>query len=273
MTSPERHVAVITGAARGQGRSHAVALAESCADIIAIDRCADIDSIPYPLATKEDLAETARLVAEAGGRIETAVADVRNLSELRSAIDAGIAAFGDVDIVVANAGVVGIGLADPLDETVYSDIVDTNLRGVWNTIAATAPSMIRRGTGGSMILISSMQGLVGRGGDGSAATFAYAASKHGVVGLMRSAAYAYAPHNIRVNSVHPTGVATPMIFNEHMAKVFEANPDSSAMTGNLMPVPFVEPLDVTNAVVFLSGEKARYITGVSLPVDAGFAVM
>lgn len=161
MTSPERHVAVITGAARGQGRSHAVALAESGADIIAIDRCADIDSIPYPLATKEDLAETARLVAEAGGRIETAVADVRNLSELRSAIDAGIAAFGDVDIVVANAGVVGIGLADPLDETVYSDIVDTNLRGVWNTIAATAPSMIRRGTGGSMILISSMQGLVG----------------------------------------------------------------------------------------------------------------
>lgn len=273
MTNSDRQVAVITGAARGQGRSHAVALAEAGADIIAIDRCADIDSIPYPLATKEDLAETARLVAEAGGRIETSVADVRNLSELRAAIDTGIATFGDVNIVVANAGVVGIGLDDPLDETVYSDIVDTNLRGVWNTIAATAPSMIRRGTGGSMILISSMQGLVGRGGDGSAATFAYAASKHGVVGLMRSAAYAYAQHNIRVNSVHPTGVATPMIFNEHMAKVFEANPDSSAMTGNLMPVPFVEPLDVTNAVVFLAGEKARYITGVALPVDAGFAIM
>ncbi|OMB77398.1 mycofactocin-coupled SDR family oxidoreductase [Mycolicibacterium conceptionense] len=273
MTSPERQVAVITGAARGQGRSHAVALAEAGVDIIAIDRCADIDSIPYPLATKEDLDETARLVTEAGGQIETAVADVRNLAELRAAIDTGIAAFGDVNIVVANAGVVGIGLDDPLDETVYSDILDTNLRGVWNTIAATAPSMIRRGTGGSMILISSMQGLVGRGGDGSAATFAYAASKHGVVGLMRSAAYAYAQHNIRVNSVHPTGVATPMIFNEHMAKVFEANPDSSAMTGNLMPVPFVEPLDVTNAVVFLAGEKARYITGVALPVDAGFAIM
>ncbi|OBG83783.1 3-ketoacyl-ACP reductase [Mycobacterium sp. E802] len=273
MTSTDRQVAVITGAARGQGRSHAVALAEAGADIIAIDRCADIDSIPDPLATKEDLDETARLVTEAGGRIETAVADVRNLTELRAAIDTGINAFGDVNVVVANAGVVGIGLDDPMDEAVYSDIVDTNLRGVWNTIAATAPSMIRRGTGGSMILISSMQGLVGRGGDGSAATFAYAASKHGVVGLMRSAAYAYAQHSIRVNSVHPTGVATPMIFNEHMARVFEANPDSSAMTGNLMPVPFVEPLDVTNAVVFLAGEKARYITGVALPVDAGFAIM
>ncbi|WP_419186521.1 mycofactocin-coupled SDR family oxidoreductase [Mycolicibacterium peregrinum] len=273
MISPDRQVAVITGAARGQGRSHAVALAEAGADIIAIDRCADIDSIPYPLATKEDLDETARLVRDAGGRIETAVADVRNLADLRAAINAGIAAFGDVDVVVANAGVVGIGLGEPMDEQVYSDIVDTNLRGVWNTIAATAPSMIRRGTGGSMILISSMQGLVGRGGDGSAATFAYAASKHGVVGLMRSAAYAYAQQNIRVNSVHPTGVATPMIFNEHMAAVFEASPDSSAMSGNLLPVPFVEPLDVTNAVVFLAGEKARYITGVALPVDAGFAIM
>ncbi|WP_166903988.1 mycofactocin-coupled SDR family oxidoreductase [Mycobacterium sp. DL440] len=273
MTPPERHVVVITGAARGQGRSHAVALAEAGADIIAVDRCADIDSIPYPLATKEDLAETARLVREAGGRIETAVADVRNLADLRAAVDAGIAAFGEVDTVVANAGVVGIGLGETLDEQVYSDIVDTNLRGVWNTIAATAPSMIRRGTGGSMILISSMQGLVGRGGDGSAATFAYAASKHGVVGLMRSAAFAYAQHSIRVNSVHPTGVATPMIFNEHMAELFAANPEGTGMAGNLLPVPFVEPLDVTNAVVFLAGEKARYITGVALPVDAGFAVM
>ncbi len=273
MTSSDRQVAVITGAARGQGRSHAVALAQAGADIIAIDRCADIDSIPYPLATEDDLAETARLVREAGGRIETAVADVRNLSDLRAAVDAGVAVFGDVDVVVANAGVVGIGLDDPMDEQVYSDIVDTNLRGVWNTIAVTAPSMIRRGTGGSMILISSMQGLVGRGGDGSAATFAYAASKHGVVGLMRSAAFAYAQHNIRVNSVHPTGVATPMIFNEHMAQMFAANPEGSAMSGNLLPVPFVEALDVTNVVVFLAGEKARYITGVALPVDAGFAVM
>jgi len=156
---------------------------------------------------------------------------------------------------------------------VYRDIVETNLTGVWHTIATTAPSMIRGGIGGSMVLISSMQGLVGRGGDGSAATFGYAASKHGVVGLMRSASYAYADHNIRVNTVHPTGVATPMIFNQHMADMFAANPEGSAMAGNLLPVPYVEAQDVTNAVRFLISDGARYITGMTMPVDAGFGVM
>lgn len=272
---PDSHpqVAVITGAARGQGRSHAVALAAEGVDIIAVDRCADIDSIPYPLATKDDLEETADLVRAAGARVHPVVADVRDLATLRAGIDAGIDAFGELNVVIANAGVVGLGLPDPADEQVYEDIVDTNLRGAWNTLVATTESMIRGGRGGSIVLISSMQGLTGRGGDGSAATFAYAASKHGVVGLMRSAANAYAQYNIRVNSVHPTGVATPMIFNEHMAARFAENPDASAMTGNLLPVPFVEPLDVTNAVVWLAGDKARYITGVALPVDAGFAVM
>ncbi|ORB30808.1 mycofactocin-coupled SDR family oxidoreductase [Mycolicibacterium parafortuitum] len=269
----QRRVAVLTGAARGQGRSHAVALAEQGIDIIAVDRCADIESVPYPLATTADLDETAKLVHEAGADVETVVADVRDLNALQAGIDRGIARFGDVDIVIANAGVVAIGRPDPTDDQLYRDIVDVNLLGVWHTIAATAPSMIRRGTGGSMVLISSMQGLVGRGGDGSAATFAYAASKHGVVGLMRSAANAYAPHNIRVNSIHPTGVATPMIFNEHMAEVFAANPEGSAMSGNLLPVPFVEPSDVSAAVLYLVSDGARYITGTALPVDAGFAVM
>ncbi|BBY74935.1 short-chain dehydrogenase/reductase [Mycolicibacterium parafortuitum] len=269
----QRRVAVITGAARGQGRSHAVTLAEQGIDIIAVDRCADIESVPYPLATTADLDETAKLVHEAGADVETVVADVRDLNALQAGIDRGIARFGDVDIVIANAGVVAIGRPDPTDDQLYRDIVDVNLLGVWHTIAATAPSMIRRGTGGSMVLISSMQGLVGRGGDGSAATFAYAAAKHGVVGLMRSAANAYAPHNIRVNSIHPTGVATPMIFNEHMAEVFAANPEGSAMSGNLLPVPFVEPSDVSAAVLYLVSDGARYITGTALPVDAGFAVM
>lgn len=272
MGDTKNRVAVVTGAARGQGRSHAAALAAEGIDIIAIDRCADVESIPYPLATKEDLDETAALVRDAGAQIKTVIADVRDLSAMQAGIDSGVAEFGDVDIVIANAGVVGMGLSDPVDADVFDDIVAVNLRGVWNTIAATAPSMIRRG-GGAMVLISSMQGLVGRGGDGSAATFAYAASKHGVVGLMRSASYAYAKHGIRVNSVHPTGVATPMIFNEHMARVFEANPDPGAMSGNLLPVPFVEPVDVTNAVLYLVSDGARYVTGVTLPVDAGFAVM
>jgi SDR family mycofactocin-dependent oxidoreductase len=273
MDSTTNRVAVITGAARGQGRSHAVALAAAGIDVIAVDRCADIASIPYPLATLDDLKETAELVRAAGGRIETVVADVRDLAELQAGIGRGIDRFGDVGIVIANAGVVGMGLTDPVDGQVFRDIVDTNLVGVWNTVAATAPSMIRRGTGGSMVLISSMQGLIGRGGDGSAATFAYAASKHGVVGLMRSAANAYAPHNIRVNSIHPTGVATPMIFNEHMARMYEANPEPSAMSGNLLPVPFVEAADITSAVLYLISDGARYVTGTTLPIDAGNAVM
>jgi SDR family mycofactocin-dependent oxidoreductase len=265
-------VAVITGAARGQGRSHAVALAREGIDIIAIDLCGDIDSIPYPLATESDLEETAAMVRAAGARVVTAIADVRDLTGVQAAVDRGVSALGEVSIVIANAGVVGMGLSDPLDQEVFRDIVDTNLHGVWHTIAATAPSMMRAG-GGSMVLISSMQGLVGRGGDGSAATFAYAASKHGVVGLMRSASYAYGAHNIRVNTVHPTGVATPMIFNDHMAQLFAANPEGSAMAGNLLPVPYVEPRDVTAAVLFLISDSARYITGMTMPVDAGFAVM
>lgn len=274
MSETRRRVAVITGAGRGQGRSHAVGLAREGVDIIGVDRCADITSIPYPLATREDLDETARLVEAEGARFHPVITDVRDLAALRSGVDEGVAALGDVDIVVANAGVVAIGLPDPADEQLFTDIVDTNLRGVWNTIVATVPSMIRGGRGGSIILISSAQGLVGRGGDGSAAVFAYAASKHGVVGLMRSAANAYAPHRIRVNSLHPTGVGTPMILNEHMASVFATNPERSAMSGNLLPdAPIIDVADVTDSVLFLASEKARQITGVALPVDAGHAVM
>lgn len=273
MSDSPRRVAVITGAARGQGRSHALALAAQGIDIIAIDRCADMESIPYPLANRADLEETASLVQDSGARIVTAVADVRDISGLQAAVDRGVSILGEVSVTIANAGVVGMGLSDPLDQDVYRDIVETNLTGVWHTIAATAPSMIRGGVGGSIVLISSMQGLVGRGGDGSAATFAYAASKHGVVGLMRSAAYAYAKNNIRVNTVHPTGVATPMIFNEHMMRMFEVNPEGTGMSGNLLDVPYVEPADVTNAVLFLISDAARYMTGSTLPVDAGFAVM
>lgn len=266
-------VALVTGAARGQGRSHAVALAEEGADIIAIDLAADIDSIPYALGTKEDLEETAELVRGTGRRVATYVADVRLLAELQAGVQAGIADLGDIDVVVANAGVVATGRTDPLDEQVYRDIVETNLFGAWNTIVASVPSMIRKGRGGSIILTSSTQGLVGRGGDGSAAAFGYASSKHGVVGLMRSAAHAYAEHNIRVNTVHPTGVATPTVLNEHMARVFQDNPSAPKLATNLLPVPFIEAQDVTNVVVWLASDKARYVTGATLPVDAGFTAL
>jgi SDR family mycofactocin-dependent oxidoreductase len=269
----DNKVALVTGAARGQGRSHCVALAEAGADIIAIDICADIDSIPYPLASKEDLDETARLVAEKGRRISTYAADVRQLADLEAAVAGGIGQLGEIDIVVANAGVVALGVADPKNEQVYRDIVETNLFGAWNTIAATVPSIIRKGVGGSIILTSSVQGLIGRGGDGSAAVFAYAASKHGLVGLMKSAANAYGDHSIRVNTVHPTGVATPMIMNEHMARMQAEGTTSKGMGGNMLPVPWVEAEDITNAVMWLVSDKARYITGVALPVDAGCAAM
>lgn len=271
MSTPKNRVAVVTGAARGQGRSHAVALAAEGIDVIAVDRCADIDAIPYPLAASEDLGETGRLVREAGGRIKPVVADVCDLAVLQAGINSGIEEFGEIDVVVANAGVVGVGLTDPLDERVFRAIVDTNLHGMWHTIAATAPSMIRGGNGGSIILISSMHGLVDRGGNGSAAAFAYAASKHGVVGLMRSASYAYAEHNIRVNSVDPTGVATPVIFDERMTHIVDPGSDLRPMAGNPLTVPDVEPSDVTNAVLFLISHTARYITGATLPVGAGAA--
>lgn len=266
-------VAFVTGAARGQGRSHAIALAHAGAAVALIDRCADVESIPYPLATEEDLAETARLVAEAGGKVFTSVTDVRDADSLRECVRDAVAELGDLDIVIANAGVVAAGKLDPFDATVFRDIVETNLFGVWNTISATVGSIQAKESGGSIVLISSTQGLTGRGGDGSAATFAYASAKHGVVGLMRSAAYAYAQYGIRVNTVHPTGVSTPMVLNEHMGRYFSELPNAAAMAANLLPVPFIEPEDVTHAVMYLVSDRARHVTGVALPVDAGYTAL
>ncbi|HYY01315.1 MAG TPA: mycofactocin-coupled SDR family oxidoreductase [Mycobacterium sp.] len=266
-------VAVITGAARGQGRSHAVALAEQGADIIAVDICADIDAIPYPLATKSDLEKTARLVQATGRKAVPVVADVRDLAALEASVQAGIDELGDIDIVIANAGVVAIGDTQTDSEPIFTTIVDTNLKGVWHTMLATVPSIIRKGRGGSVVLVSSSQGLTGRGGDGSAAMFAYAASKHAVVGLMRSAANAYAPHKIRVNSVNPSGVATPMIINDFVIKGMTENPNPAVSQMLLPDVPLVEPQDVTEAVLWLVSPRARYVTGVSVPVDAGHLVM
>jgi SDR family mycofactocin-dependent oxidoreductase len=266
-------VAVITGAARGQGRSHAVALAEQGADIIAVDLCADIEAIPYSLGTKSDLDKTVRLVEAHGHRIAPVIADVRDLTQLEAAVQAGIDALGDVDIVIANAGVVAIGDTQTRSEPIFNTIVDTNLKGVWHTMLAAVPSIIRKGRGGSVVLVSSSQGLTGRGGDGSAAMFAYAASKHGVVGLMRSAANAYAPHKIRVNSVNPSGVATPMIINDFVVNSMLENPNPAVSQMLLPDVPLVESRDVTEAVLWLVSPRSRYVTGVSLPVDAGHLAM
>lgn len=266
----DNSVAVITGAARGQGRSHAIALAQQGADVIAIDICADNPAIPYPLATAEDLDQTVALVRAAGGRAVPVIADVRDLAALEAGVATGVAELGDIDIVIANAGVVAIGNREPHAEDVYNVIVDTNLKGVWHTLVATVPSMIRKGRGGSVVLVSSSQGLTGRGGDGSAAMFGYAAAKHGVVGLMRSAASAYGPQKIRVNSVHPGGVATPMILNEFVAAKMTESENPSVLSQALLPdAPIIDPQEVTEAVLWLVGPRSKFVTGVALPVDAG----
>ena len=266
-------VALVSGAARGQGRSHARMLAAEGADIIAVDICADMDAIPYPLGTKSDLDKTVRRVQALGRKVVPVVADVRDLKQLEAGVQTGIDELGEIDIVIANAGVVAIGDSQTHSEPVFSTIVDTNLKGVWHTMLAAVPSIIRKGRGGSVVLVSSSQGLTGRGGDGSAAMFAYAASKHGVVGLMRSAANAYGPHKIRVNSIHPSGVATPMILNDFVINRMMENPNPPVTQTLLPDVPLVESQDVTEAVLWLVSRRARYVTGVSIPVDAGHAVM
>jgi SDR family mycofactocin-dependent oxidoreductase len=263
-------VAFISGAARGQGRSHAVRFAEEGADVIAVDICSDIASTGYPLGTAEDLKETVARVESLDRRIVASKADVRDFASLRSAFDAGVEALGRVDFVVCNAGITSIlEVEDPA--RAFADVVGVNLTGVWNTVRAALPTLVDQGQGGSIVITSSTAGLKGIGGP-TAGGEAYAASKHAVVGLMRSFATNYSPMSIRVNTVHPTGVNTPMINNERMAAILAEMPEVIGASANLMPVPVVEPADITNAVVWLCSDEARYVTGVSLPVDAGFTV-
>jgi len=264
-------VAFITGAARGQGRSHAVRLASEGADIIAVDVCAQLDTTVYPLATDEDLEQTVAEVEALDRRIVAVKADVRDGEALQSAVAEGVGQLGSLDIVLANAGIAGLG-AEGDEQKIFQETIDVNLTGVWNTVYVAAPIMIEQGRGGAIVLTSSTQGLSGRGGDGGGAMSGYCAAKHGVVGLMRSFNHWLAPHNIRVNSVHPTGVDTPMIVNDHATEYFAARPAMAAVFANLMDVDMVQPIDISNAIAWLVSDEARYVTGVTLPVDAGFSV-
>ncbi len=263
-------VAFITGAARGQGRSHAIRLAQEGADIIGIDILEQIDTIDYPGATVADMEETVKQVEALDRRIVFKKADVRDIDAVRQAYQAGVAELGPVDIVLANAGIAQLGSAEPDPIKTFREVVDINLVGVWNSVWVAAQDMIDRGQGGAIVLTSSTQGLTGRGSEGSAAAIGYAAAKHGVVGLMRSFANWLSPHNIRVNSVHPTGVATPMVMNEVLGKYVAENPEAAKMTANLMPVDLIDPVDISNAILFLVSDDGRYVSGVTLPVDAGF---
>jgi SDR family mycofactocin-dependent oxidoreductase len=269
---PERalkgKVAFITGAARGQGRAHAVRLATDGADIIAVDLCDQIASVPYPLATPDDLAATVKLVEDTGSRIVAARGDVRDRASLSSALQAGLDEFGRLDIVVANAGIAPMQSGDDG----WHDVIDVNLTGVYNTIKVAIPTLVKQDTGGSIVLISSAAGLAGVGSP-DAGSVGYAAAKHGVVGLMRVYANLLARQNIRVNSIHPTGVETPMIDNDFtrgwLAQMAAAV-DNPGTLGNALPVEVLQPEDIANAVAWLVSDQARYITGVTLPVDAGF---
>jgi SDR family mycofactocin-dependent oxidoreductase len=264
--------ALITGAARGIGRAQAVRFAEEGADIIAIDVCGPIESVAVPHSTPQDLVETALLVEQAGGRIVTEIVDVRNADELSEAVEHGASRFEGLDIVCATAGITSRGAAVDLSEAAWRTMLDINLTGVWNTCTAAAPHLIGRGAG-SVVLVSSIAGLRGLIGVAH-----YTAAKHGVVGLMRSLAHDLAPHGIRVNCVLPTNVDTPLIQNDVVRSGFRPDLDrpptreefaAAAARMNLLAVPWVQTVDVANASLFLASEEARYITAISLPVDAG----
>jgi len=265
----EGKVAFITGAARGQGRSHAVRLAQEGADIIAVDLCDTIPNVAYPSATPEDLAETVRQVEALDRRIVSAQVDVRDGAAVKKAVEDGVAQLGKLDIVVANAGICVMTTWDETSEEVWDQTIDTNLKGVWNTVRHTAPHLVEAG-GGSIIMTSSAAGL-----KGLPFLTAYVASKHGVVGLMRAFATELSEHNIRVNSIHPTGVDTPMgqLGDPESAtkiqEIMAAHPRLMPMMSNLLPIQMTEPIDISNAVLFLASDESRYVTSLAMAVDAG----
>ncbi len=263
-------IAFITGAARGQGRSHAVALADEGADIIGLDICAQIDTVGYPMATPDDLEETVRLVEKTGRSMLGVRADVRDPNAVAGAWRAGIDRFGHVDIVIANAGVMTHTLPPHTQSRqAFRDAVDVMLVGVWNTLQATVPTLIAQGTGGAIVITSSAAGLWAPSTDMAGGYDGYVSSKFAVVGLMKSYAGALAKHSIRVNSVHPTGVATPMVMNDYFPQYVAANPDMVSKLANPMPVEVIDASDVSRAVLYLVSDDGRYVTGVTLPVDAG----
>ncbi|MDA2894245.1 mycofactocin-coupled SDR family oxidoreductase [Mycolicibacterium sp. BiH015] len=272
MGSLDGRVAFITGAARGQGRSHAVRLAADGADIIGVDICADIEANGYPMASPAELEETVALVEAAGGKMLASIADVRDFAALRTALDAGVRHFGRLDIVCANAGIAPtafreVDVAEDLE--MWSAAIDVNLTGSYHTAKAAIPHLIAGGRGGAIVFTSSTAGLRGFGGS-QGGGLGYAASKHGIVGLMRTLANALAPHNIRVNTVHPTAVNTMMATNPAMTAFLAAYPDGGPHLQNPMPVSLIEPEDISAAIAYLVSEDARYVTGVAFPVDAGF---
>jgi SDR family mycofactocin-dependent oxidoreductase len=268
----EGRVAFITGVARGQGRSHAVRLARDGANIIGIDICADIPANHYPMASRDELDETVELVEGEGAKILASVADVRDFHQVKAAVDAGVAHFGRLDIVCANAGIAPVAFRElTIEEELEQWRAATGviLDGSYHTASAAIPHLIAGQRGGSIVFTSSTAGLKGFGGL-QGGGLGYAAAKHGIVGLMRTLANALAPHSIRVNTVHPTAVRTMMAINPAMTAFLEHYPEGGVHLQNPMPIDMIEPEDVSAAIAFLASDEAKYVTGVTFPVDAGF---
>lgn len=263
----EGKVAFITGAARGQGRSHAVTLAAEGADIIAIDACADTKTAQYAMATEEDLKETVRLVEALGRRIVAVKADVREPEALKEAVSGGVDELGRLDVVSANAGICTLQEWDQVTPEIWQETIDINLTGVWNTCVAAIPHLIAAG-GGSIIITSSTAGRKGL------PFFApYVAAKTGIVGVAKSLANELGQQNIRVNTVHPTGVNTDMLGGlGGMQAIIEHHPSVGSLYENTLPVETIDAVDISNAILWLASDDAKYVTGVELSVDAGCTI-
>jgi len=260
----EGKVAFVTGAGRGQGRSHAIRLAEEGADIIAVDVLEDYATVGYGMASQADLDETVKAVEGLDRRIIATKADVRDRDALRTAIDQGVAELGRLDVVVANAGICTVQTWDEVTPDVWQDTLDTNLTGVWNSMVLAVPHLIAAG-GGSIVATSSTAGI-----KGLPYLAPYVAAKHGVVGICRSLANELASHHIRVNTVHPTGVDTPMAAGlGGLDGLIGRDPNLGPIFMNTYPVESVDPRDISNAVLFLASDESRYVTGLEFTVDAG----
>jgi SDR family mycofactocin-dependent oxidoreductase len=268
-------VALVTGAARGQGRSHCQLLAAEGADIVAIDICHDIENLGYPMGTSEELAETIRLVEKEDRRIIAREADVRDAAALERIVEDAYAEFGKIDIVCANAGIVHYARTWEIEEELWDMQVDVIMKGVWQTCKAVVPRMIEANNGGSIVITSSLLGLCGEGN-----TAAYSAAKAGNVAMAQALAKEVAPYGIRVNTIHPTAVNTDINNKHHQAKqlfrpdITDREPTQeefgeACATMNLLPIPWVESIDISYAVLYLASEESRYVTGLKMSVDAG----
>lgn len=275
MNELDGRVALITGAARGQGRSHAIRLARMGADLVLVDACRDLPLIPYSQPDEAALAQTAALAREAGARVETVVADVRDAAAMAAAADLAVERLGRLDIAVANAGVIQIKPAAATSDADWNEIIGINLIGVWNTVSPVLRCLLAQGSGGSIVIIGSAAGV-----KGPPNMAAYSAAKSGLIGLTRSLASELGPADIRVNCIAPTTVDTEMVhwpeayaaFRPDLASPTRADVEPVFTQLNALPVPWLDPSDVSEAVAFLVSDRARYVTGIVLPIDAGTLV-